>query len=378
MRRSPRSRHLVELTAEGRPTRPDYRRVHARTDCGATPAGAGDLLHEPADRRHGRRRSSTSRCRRSAATSTRRCPGCSGRRRLHPGAGEPAHAVAARPPTGSAGAACSRPASRCSPSARCCAAWRPGSAGWSRSGWCRPWAARCSTRWPCRSSPTSSPSPRERARAIGVWGGVVGTQHRRSGRWSAALLVESVGWRAIFWINVPVGLAAIVLAALFVPESRAAGARRLDPVGQLLVMVVLASAHLRDHRGAASPAGLAADRRPASWPARAGRRGRFVPYEPRRREPLIDLRFFRSVPFSGATVIAVCAFGGVRRLPVPEHPLPAGRARLHRRCTPGCCTLPMAVMTLVCRAAVRPDRRHAAAPRLPLVLAGVAHGARRR
>ena len=34
-------------------------------------------------------------------------------------------------------------------------------------------------------------------------------------------------------------------------------------------------------------------------------------YEPRRGEPLMDLRFFRSAPFAGATVIAVCAFAGL-------------------------------------------------------------------
>ena len=90
--------------------------------------------------------------------------------------------------------------------------------------------------------------PRERARAIGVWGGVVGISlgaragaRRRAGR--------RVGWRSIFWVNVPVGVAAIVLAALFVPESRPT-ARRLDPVGQMLVIVVLVLAHLRHHRGA--------------------------------------------------------------------------------------------------------------------------------
>ena len=54
-------------------------------------------------------------------------------------------------------------------------------------------------------------------------------------------LTETVGWRAIFWINVPIGLAAVVLTALFVPESRAPRPRRLDPVGQILVIVTLAS-----------------------------------------------------------------------------------------------------------------------------------------
>ena len=50
--------------------------------------------------------------------------------------------------------------------------------------------------------------PRERARAIGVWGGVVGLSHGARARCSAALLVDAVGWRSIFWINVPVGVAA--------------------------------------------------------------------------------------------------------------------------------------------------------------------------
>ncbi|MGH3195108.1 MAG: hypothetical protein ACRDNT_04065 [Streptosporangiaceae bacterium] len=47
------------------------------------------------------------------------------------------------------------------------------------------------------------------------------------------------GWRAIFWINIPIGLAAAVLAALFVPESKAPRPRRIDPVGQLLMIVTL-------------------------------------------------------------------------------------------------------------------------------------------
>ena len=37
------------------------------------------------------------------------------------------------------------------------------------------------------------------------------------------VLVGTVGWRSIFWVNVPVGLAAIALTQRFVPESRALG-----------------------------------------------------------------------------------------------------------------------------------------------------------
>jgi len=82
--------------------------------------------------------------------------------------------------------------------------------------------------------------PAERARAIGIWGGVVGLS-MALGPLAGGLLVESVGWRGIFWVNIPVGVAAIVLTAMFVPESRAPRPRRLDPVGQMLVIVLLAS-----------------------------------------------------------------------------------------------------------------------------------------
>src|SRR5580700_1860315 len=82
--------------------------------------------------------------------------------------------------------------------------------------------------------------PRERARAIGIWGGVVGLS-MALGPLTGGILVETVGWRGIFWVNIPVGIAAIILTALFVPESRAPRARRLDPVGQLLVIILLAS-----------------------------------------------------------------------------------------------------------------------------------------
>ncbi len=82
--------------------------------------------------------------------------------------------------------------------------------------------------------------PRERAQAVGVWGAVFGIS-MALGPIVGGALVSSVGWRSIFWINVPVGLAAIGLAARFVPESRAPHPRRIDPVGQLLVLAALAS-----------------------------------------------------------------------------------------------------------------------------------------
>ena len=72
----------------------------------------------------------------------------------------------------------------------------------------------------------------ERARAIGVWGAAVGVS-LALGPVVGGLLIASVGWRGIFWVNIPVGVAAIVLTAMFVPESKATHPRRLDAVGQV-------------------------------------------------------------------------------------------------------------------------------------------------
>src|SRR5580658_5622014 len=65
----------------------------------------------------------------------------------------------------------------------------------------------------------------ERARAIGLWGAVFGAS-LALGPVVGGALVASVGWRGIFWVNIPVGVAAIILTALFVPESSAPRARR--------------------------------------------------------------------------------------------------------------------------------------------------------
>src|ERR1700739_4201190 len=83
-------------------------------------------------------------------------------------------------------------------------------------------------------------APRERAQAIGVWGGVIGIS-MALGPVVGGALVDSVGWRAVFILNVPSARATIILPALLVPESKPARPRRIDPVGQLLVILALAT-----------------------------------------------------------------------------------------------------------------------------------------
>jgi EmrB/QacA subfamily drug resistance transporter len=209
------------------------------------------------------------------------------------------------------------------------------------------------------------PEPKERARAIGVWGGVVGLSFGL-GPIVGGALIETVDWRAIFWINVPVGVAAFVLAAVFVPESRAPHARRLDPVGQVLVMLLLGGLTFAIIEAPRSgwmsvPTDLALAIAVVAGVA-------LVRYEPRRREPLVDLRFFRSLPFTGATVIAVCAFGGFAGF-LFLLSLYLQEVRGLSPLVAGCCTLPLAVMTVIL-APLSGRLVGSRGPRLPLLLAG--------
>ena len=113
--------------------------------------------------------------------------------------------------------------------------------------------------------------PAERARAIGVWGGVFGLS-MAMGPVLGGALMDAVGWRGVFWVNIPVGIAALVLTALFVPESKAPRPRRLDPFGQLLVIAGLRVADLRGHRRPGLRLGIGEDRiLPGRRGDRAGR-----------------------------------------------------------------------------------------------------------
>jgi EmrB/QacA subfamily drug resistance transporter len=145
----------------------------------------------------------------------------------------------------------------------------------------------------------------ERARAIGVWGGVVGIS-MALGPIVGGLLIELVNWRAVFWINLPICALAIVLTAIFVPESRSVTMRDVDPVGQGLGMAFLFGLVYVLIEGPVR--GWTDARILVVAVVAAVAFVVFLRYESRRHDPFIDLRFFRSVPFASATMIAVCAF----------------------------------------------------------------------
>ncbi|MGH3288854.1 MAG: MFS transporter [Streptosporangiaceae bacterium] len=209
--------------------------------------------------------------------------------------------------------------------------------------------------------------PAERARAIGVWDGVFGLS-MALGPVLGGVLVGAAGWRGIFWANIPVGLAAMALTALFVPDSRAPLARRADPVGQFLIIVMLGSLAYAIIEGPGygwrSPqiAGVFA----LSAAALAG----LLAWEPRRAEPMVDFRFFRSVPFAGANLTAVCAIAALAGF-LFLSTLYLQDVRGLSALQAGLAILPMpAVMALCAPVAGRIVARHG--PRVPFVIAGAA------
>jgi EmrB/QacA subfamily drug resistance transporter len=207
--------------------------------------------------------------------------------------------------------------------------------------------------------------PKARARAIGIWGAVVGVS-MGLGPLIGGWLTQTVGWRSIFWINVPVGLAAILLSQLFVPESRAPQARRADPVGQLLMFGALLAVTYAVIEGPAH--GFGSPLIVGLFAGTAAAIVALLAYEPRIEEPLIDLRFFRSVPFSSATLVAVLAFAAFSGF-LFLNALYLQEVRGLAAFTTGLFTLPLALATVVC-SPISGWLIGRSGARLPLFLAG--------
>ncbi|MER6453110.1 MFS transporter [Streptomyces sp900105245] len=210
------------------------------------------------------------------------------------------------------------------------------------------------------------PDPRERAQAIGVWASVFGLS-MAVGPITGGALVAGFGWRSLFWINAPVVVAALVLSAVFVPESRAPRARRLDMPGQVLLTVVIAvwiGVLIEGPRiGWTAPAALGAYATGAA--ATLG----FIWVEFRRSEPLIDPRLFRGRSFSGAVVGATAVFVALN-VTLLLNTLYLQHGRGYSALAAGTVTLPMAVGATVC-APWSGRLVGRVGPRLPLILGAV-------
>ena len=149
---------------------------------------------------------------------------------------------------------------------------------------------------------------RERGTAFGIWGATIGIAVA-IGPLVGGALTTYAGWRWIFFVNVPIGVAVVAGGMRELRESRERGARRLRPAR-------LRHAHggavrARDRAVRGNDWGWSSGRDVGLFAAarRAARRVRVV--ELRQRAPMFDFSLFRVPTFTGAQIVAFAISAGM-------------------------------------------------------------------
>jgi EmrB/QacA subfamily drug resistance transporter len=152
-------------------------------------------------------------------------------------------------------------------------------------------------------------SPDDRSRAIGAWSGLGGVA-TAAGPFLGGWLIGAVSWRLVFFINLPVAAAVVLISARHVPESRSPGSRKpLDPAGAVTISLALAGVTYgliaASADGWTSPSVLV--------PLLAGLAlfAAFCAIEARSDHPMLPLSVFRSRQFSAANAVTFVDYGAL-------------------------------------------------------------------
>jgi EmrB/QacA subfamily drug resistance transporter len=143
----------------------------------------------------------------------------------------------------------------------------------------------------------------ERNRALGIWGAVAGSG-AAAGVILGGVLTDLFGWQAVFFVNVPIGIAAVALAPRLLPESRDTSAGRgFDLLGAATVTVGLAVLvyALVD----AADAGWTSAQTLGLGAVAALLLGAFVLVERRAEHPLVPMDFLRNAELRSANIVNV-------------------------------------------------------------------------
>jgi EmrB/QacA subfamily drug resistance transporter len=152
------------------------------------------------------------------------------------------------------------------------------------------------------------PSGRERGTAMGLYGATIGVAVA-VGPLVGGALTDSLGWEWIFFLNVPIGVAAIVVTYLKVRESRDPDATRIDWAGLVtfsggLFLLVLALLRGNDE-------GWGSTLIVSLLSGAALLLAAFVAVERRVAEPMLPLRLFRNRSFTGVQLAAFAVSGSM-------------------------------------------------------------------
>lgn len=143
--------------------------------------------------------------------------------------------------------------------------------------------------------------PSERAKAIGIWAGVSAFA-LALGPTLGGWMIEHVGWESVFFLNVPIGVTGLVVAALIVKESKAPEARRLDVPGLVLgtagLFAITFGLIEANQQGWSSPVII------ASLTVGVALLGAFLRWEHHTPHAMFPLTFFRIPAFSAGNLVA--------------------------------------------------------------------------
>ena len=149
----------------------------------------------------------------------------------------------------------------------------------------------------------------DRSKAIGAWSGLGGVA-TAAGPFLGGWLIGAVSWRLIFFINLPVAVAVLAIAARHVPESRSPGpAPPLDAAGAVAISLALAG--LTYGLIAASAEGWTSPTVLASLLGGAALFAGFCVIEARSGHPMLPLTVFRSRQFSAANGVTFVVYGAL-------------------------------------------------------------------
>ena len=143
--------------------------------------------------------------------------------------------------------------------------------------------------------------PKQRGTAIGIWAGISALA-LAIGPLTGGLIVERINWNWIFFINVPIGVLAILAAFAFIPESRDTSAeQKPDVAGQITSALGLFA--LSYGLIEANNYGWTSGRILGSFVVAAVSLVAFIVLEMRQRLPMLDLSLFRNRGFAGANTV---------------------------------------------------------------------------
>jgi EmrB/QacA subfamily drug resistance transporter len=145
------------------------------------------------------------------------------------------------------------------------------------------------------------PGAQERAKALGIYGATIGGSFA-FGPIIGGALTSGFGWRSIFVINIPIGIAALAITRKYVRESKDPNARRIDWAGQTVLTAALFLLTLGLLRG--NDVGWGSGEIVAELTASVVLLALFVLIERKVKDPMLPLALFRIPSFTGAQIAA--------------------------------------------------------------------------